>query len=94
LFGGGLGGGIGAALNSGDREQGGVTGSKVGLSIPLAVAALYSKPGQKIIQKALLEGRSDRIIRIGNYLINKDYLAGLLGSGEARQQVYQPPLAE
>jgi hypothetical protein len=94
LFGGGLGGGVGMALNPDNRAEGGIEGGKLGLSIPFAVAALYSKPGQKILQKALLGDRPDRIVKIGDYLINRARMAGMFGSGAARDYFYQPELPQ
>ena len=58
------------------------------------MAGLYSKSGQKAIQRALLGDRSDRTIKIGTFLINRARLAGLLGSGLAREDVYQPGLPQ
>jgi hypothetical protein len=69
LFGGGVGGGIGAAVDQNDRAEGGLTGSKVGVSVPFAVAALYSKSGQKLLQKALLGDRPEQIARLGDFLL-------------------------
>jgi hypothetical protein len=94
LFGGGLGGGIGAAFSPNDRGGGAEEGGKLGLAIPLAVASLYSKGGQGVAQKLLLGDRPDRMVKIGNFLINRSHLAGILGSSAARQGVYQPGLPQ
>lgn len=91
LFGAGLGSGLGYA--GGQDGQSALQGGGVGAaSIPFALAALYSKPGQKVLQKALLAERPQAINVLGDVLKRHPKIAGLLGSGLLRDFVYQPEL--
>ena len=56
--------------------------------------APYSKVGQKVIQKALLGDRPDRIVKIGDYLINRAGMGGMFGAGVGRQYGFQPGLPQ
>lgn len=111
LYAGGLGtigGGAGyfAGGESGDAAQGGAVGSGVGLAVPLALSAIYSKSGQRGLQKFLLGDRpkvlkdavrafeADNAISKGvRKLINKK-AAGMFGSAVARDVYMYPELQQ
>jgi hypothetical protein len=89
-----IGGTAGAALGD-DRLKDGQFGAGYGALLGLAAMGPYSKTGQKIIQKALLADRPDRLVRIGNYIINANpKLAGMFGSSLGRDFFFQPELAQ
>lgn len=91
----GAGGGAYGAITGDDRLSGGADGAGRGAAMGMGLLALsgaYGKNGQKIIQKALLGDRSDRIVKIGDFLINHARLGGMFGAGAARDYVYQPEL--
>jgi hypothetical protein len=91
LFGAGLGSGLGYA--GGQDGQSALQGSGAGAAaVPFALAALYSKPGQKVLQKALLAERPAAINVLGDVLKRHPKIAGLLGSGLLRDYIYQPEL--
>lgn len=91
LFGAGLGSGLGYA--GGQDGQSALQGSGVGAaSVPFALAALYSKPGQKVLQKALLAERPQAFNVLGDVLKRHPRLAGMFGASAARDYVYQPEL--
>jgi hypothetical protein len=90
----GLGGGIGAAAGGDDRVNGGELGAGYGAALGALATGVYSKPAQKIIQKALLGDRNRTVQRLGDYLITNAKLAGLLGSAAGRDYVYQPELPQ
>jgi hypothetical protein len=93
LFGGVGGGGIGfATADEGQGGEGGMSGALKGLAVAGALAAPYSKSGQKIIQNALLRQRPRDIERFGQFLISHPKLAGMFGSAMGRDYVYQPEL--
>jgi len=86
-------GGISGALGSendraGDALGGGELGAKYGALLGLAAMGPYSKAGQAVLQKALLGDRPDKVVKIGQYLVNKPKLAGMFGSGLARDYLY------
>ena len=91
---GGIGSTIGAATGGNDRVEGGEEGLKWGALAGLLAAGPYSKTGQQIIQKVLLGDRPDRIVRIGDYLINKAPVGGMFGAGAGRQYFFQPGLPQ
>lgn len=92
---GALGSGLGAASGENDRLGGSETGAKYGALLGLAAMGPYSKAGQKALQKALLADRPDRMVRIGNYLINADpRYAGMFGSSLGRDYFFQPELSQ
>lgn len=88
---GGIGAGIGAYSNENDRGAGAQTGGELGsggyLGALTLAGLLYSKSGQKVLQKALIGKRPDRITRLGDLLINNDAIGGKIGSGVARQYI-------
>ena len=88
---GGIGAGIGA-LASDDRAQGAQSGGEIGTGGYLGALTLaglmYSKPGQKILQKALIGERSKGVVKLGDYLINNTATASKIGSGLARGYNY------
>jgi hypothetical protein len=95
LLTGSIGSGIGAAAGGDDRLGGSEEGAKFGALVGLMAAGPYSKAGQKIIQKALLADRPDRMIRLGQYLINTNpKYAGMFGSALGRDYFFQPELAQ
>ena len=86
---------IGAAIGAGssdDRAHGASVGGTIGstgyLGALTLASLLYSKPGQKVLQKALVGSRPDRITKLGDFLINNAGFGGALGSGVARQRNY------
>jgi hypothetical protein len=90
----GIGSSIGAATGSDNRVEGGEEGLKWGALAGLLAAGPYSKMGQRVIQKALLGDRPDRIVQIGDYLINNSRPAGMFGGGLGRQYFFQPGLPQ
>jgi hypothetical protein len=88
----GGGAGIGALTGGDDKAGGGELGAGYGLALGTAAALPYSKAGQQIIQKMLLGDRNPAIVKMGNYLINKAKIAGLVNSAIGRDYVYQPEL--
>jgi hypothetical protein len=97
LIAGAGGAGIGAATDS-DRASGAERGANIGTGLGLltlaAGAGPYSRAGQKLLQRALLGERPDRIVKLGNYLINQAKLGGMFGGGAARDYFYQPELPQ
>lgn len=90
LLGGGLGGGVGfAGADQGQGGEGGMSGASKGAAIAAALSLPYSKAGQKIIQKTLLGDRPNRIVKIGDYLINQARMGGMFGSAMGRQYLPQ-----
>jgi hypothetical protein len=89
-----IGGSVGAATGEDNRIGDGQLGAEYGGLLGLAAMGPYSKVGQKIIQKALLADRPDRMVKIGDYLINRAPIGGMFGAGGARQYFFQPPLPQ
>jgi hypothetical protein len=67
-------------------------GAGYGAALSALAGGVYSKPAQQIIQKALLGDRNPAVQKIGQYLINRAKLAGLVSSAAGRDYVYQPEL--
>jgi hypothetical protein len=88
----GGGAGLGAMTGGDDRMGGAEMGAGYGLALGGLAGGVYSKPAQQIIQKTLLGDRNPAIVRMGNYLINKAKIAGLVASALGRDYVYQPEL--
>jgi hypothetical protein len=83
---------LGALANDEDRGRGAQTGGELGtggyLGALTLAGLLYSKTGQKMLQKALVGQRPDRIAKLGDFLINKSATGGKVGSAMARQYLY------
>lgn len=94
---GGAGGAIGGAMGGegGEGKDAGL-GLGYGAALGLAAAGPYSRTGQAIIQRALLNDRLPAETAIGNYLINNRALGGMFGSGLYRdyQNYITSPLAQ
>ena len=88
-----LGGSVGAATGD-DKLASGERGAEYGALLGLMAGGPYSKAGQKIIQKALLGDRPDRIVRIGDMLVRNPKYAGMFGSGLARDYILDPRLPQ
>jgi hypothetical protein len=90
---------IGAAASGDDRTGGAGEGASIGTGLGLltlaAAAGPYSRTGQKVLQKALLGERPDRLVKIGQYLrtANPKY-AGMFGSALGRDYFFQPELTQ
>lgn len=108
ILGGGIGAGVGAASDGGDPGQGAAMGTGYGSTLlpTLALAALYSKGGQKGIQKALLGPRpkildkavkaldADNFIAKGLKKALGKRSAGMFGSALARDLFLYPELEQ
>lgn len=101
VLGGGVGAGV-AAANEGDATQGAGVGFGATMAPTLALAALYSKGGQKGLQKALLGPRPkwakdlDKAIK-GNPALRSLFnnrVAGMFGAGAARDIALYPELEQ
>lgn len=96
LFGAGLGSGLGgAAAAGGDAGDGATAGGMSGaVTLPFVLAALYTKKGQKGLQKALLGPRSKQAEEYGRALLDPrvQRIFGSLGSGTARDLFLNPEL--
>jgi hypothetical protein len=95
IIGGTGGAAIGGAVGGEDGAQ---TGAGIGTGLTLgptaALAVLYSKPGQKAIQKALLGPRSKALDVLGDYLKKRAKQGGMFASGIGRDIFLQPELPQ
>jgi hypothetical protein len=92
LFGAGLGSGLGYANEGGDGAlQGAGTGAAV---VPFALAAIYSKGGQRALQRAMLGERPEIIQKIGERLKTAKRIGGMFGASAARDYFLQPELPQ
>ncbi len=89
-------GAVGGALTGDTPVQGGAEGGMSGLEKGLfgtaALSALYSKPGQRALQSALLGKRPELLKKVGKELINRRKLGGIISSALGRDLVFQPEL--
>lgn len=90
----GGGAGIGALAGGDDRAAGAEMGAGYGAALGTLAGGVYSKPAQQVIQKALLGDRNPAVERLGQYLINRAKIAGLIASAMGRDYVYQPELPQ
>lgn len=91
LFGGG--GALGfAGADQGQGADGALSGGLKGLALSAAIAAPYSKTGQKALQKILLSERPDKMVKLGEFLVRNPKYAGMFASALGRDYVYQPEI--
>jgi hypothetical protein len=70
----------GGAGTAGYGLGGGEGATETGLGTALLLAAGGSRPAQRALVAALTE-RPDRMVRIGNYLVNRSGVGGWTGAG-------------
>ena len=98
LYGGALG-GIGGVANAdqGESLEGGGKGLGIGaLALPLLLAGLYSKGGQKGLQRALLAPRKKAVKKLGDIIGHPDTIRGFgrMTSGGVRDLFFNPELEQ
>jgi hypothetical protein len=90
--------GITGALGADNRLEGGAEGAGSGVAKGLAavglLSALYSKGGQRAIQKSLLGPRAEGVKRLGDFLKKNPRIGGILGAALSRDLFLQPELPE
>jgi hypothetical protein len=78
-----LAGGGGAAASDGDATGRAGVGLGTGAIAAALVSAPYSAGGRAVLQKTLLTERPDALVRVGDMLINRSRIAGLLAAPAA-----------
>jgi hypothetical protein len=97
-----LGGGAGAAYGGLAEDTSAADGAQAGAGIgaastiipTLALAGLYSKGGQKVLQRSLLGPRNQRVEQFGDLLINNPRYGGMFGSAFLRDLVLHNELGQ
>jgi hypothetical protein len=98
VLGGGAGAAYGGLSEEGSAAESGATGAGAGAAatiIPtLALAGLYSRAGQRGLQRAMLGPRNETLVRIGDRLINFPRMGGMFGSSVMRDLFLQEELGQ